>query len=122
MKRQQHRYHLKSELVSHESLLGVAQVILTWEPQQSLEAAALDGPQRRGGAAHPQTFKLPLAAGHRLHLTPRPPHLRRGAAGLQTPGDHTQKHTHHLQARPHDAQQHLGGGARERRCNYQLIR
>lgn len=77
---------------------------LTWKPQQRLEAAALDGSQRRGGAAHPQTFKLPLAAAHRLHLTPRPPHLRGGAAGLQTPGDHTQKHTHYLQAHLHDAQ------------------
>lgn len=33
--------------------------LLTVEAQDRLELAALDGPERRGSAAHPQAFKLP---------------------------------------------------------------
>lgn len=77
---------------------------LTRQPQHRLEPAALKRAQRGGGAAHPQTLKLPLTAAHRLHLTPHLPHLRGGAAGLQTPGHHAQKQTHNLQAHRHAAQ------------------
>ena len=76
---------------------------LTWQSQHRLEPAALDGPQRGGGAAHPQTLKLPQTGGDGLRLTVHPPRLRGGAAGLQTPGQHAQNQTHDLQAQHHAA-------------------
>lgn len=78
--------------------------VLTRQSQHRLELAALDGPQRGGSTAHPQALELPLAGGNRLRLTPHLPHLVGGTAGLQTPGHHTQKQTHNLQAHCHSAQ------------------
>lgn len=44
----------------HQSPAGLE---VSWQTQDRLEPAALDGPQRVGGAAHPQAFKLRLTGG-----------------------------------------------------------
>lgn len=84
----------------HQSSAGLQ---VNRKSQDRLEAAALDGTERRGGTAHPQTFKRPLAAAHRLGLTPHLPHLGGGAAGLEAPGDHAQNQTYHLEGHRHAA-------------------
>ncbi len=77
--------------------------VLTRQSQHRLELAALNGAEWRGSTAHPKTLKLPLTAGDWLHLTPHLPHLRGGAAGLQTPGHNAQEQAHDLQAHRHAA-------------------